>query len=489
MSHVNIPGSDRVSPAAVQQAQEVQTHFARSSQDTFRVERIIGQGSWGVTLLMSAQRSSDADLQSSLRTSLFRGSAPAPPPAFSPQSSLPSGHLTRPISPRQSSGLGMSSRLATLSRNPPSPPQPLGPPPPLTSASFLGPPTRPGHSTSRQPPSIAQSGFGLTSFDVPQPHAPSSQSTRFVMKRALAPTGQRSINQETEVLNRLQGSMHIAQPSALLDDRRFTNVLAGLCGPALVMEWIENGLLQNFIERKADEEAPLPNRMLWSIFLCLCRMVVAMAWPPGDRLGGGQRVELEIIPAGPPPKSRLVHNDFHSQNIMIDGLDLHEHSKVPLLKLIDFGMSRDLPVRQNEPRDCAQKINILAVGKVLLNLIGGHERAGLSDMDATDEKGTTRKVRSYATDLNGLSDSYKAPAAIKARHKQKLDNLDLELKNLVVLCCAERPDDRPSIEYLLQQVEERVRNKTPGDYQDKRYHANETDARITELIERYMLVP
>ncbi|KAI1269206.1 hypothetical protein F5Y18DRAFT_423450 [Xylariaceae sp. FL1019] len=478
--------SDRVSPAALREAEEVKTHFERSYRNTFRVERIIGQGSWGVTLLMSAQTSDNPDLQPSVRFSPLRRSNPAAPlPIFGPRSSFGPSPPTRP----SSSGFDLNPRLADLSLNPPEPLQPMGPPPIRAPASFLDPPTRPRPSTSGGPPSTAQSGFGLSSLGAAQLPAPPTKRTRFVMKRALAPTGERSINQEIDVLNRLRGSMHIAQPSALIDDRRLKNILAGLRGPALVMEWIENGLLQKFLERKADEEAPLPNRMLWSIFLCLCRMVVAMAWPPGDRTGGGQRLELEVVPPGPPPKSRLVHNDFHSQNIMIDGLDLQEHSRVPILKLIDFGMSRDLPVRNNEPRDIAQKVNIFAIGKVLLNLIGGHERAGLSDMDATDEQGVNRKVRSYATDLNGLSDSYKAPAMFKARHQQKLDNLDLELKNLVVLCCAERPDDRPSIEFLLRQVEESARNKSPGDYADKRFHANETDPRITELIERYMLVP
>ncbi|TGJ86739.1 hypothetical protein E0Z10_g2055 [Xylaria hypoxylon] len=101
-------------------------------------------------------------------------------------------------------------------------------------------------------------------------------------------------------------------------------------------------------------------------------MVVGLAWPPRD-LGRSVTGEpgLEVVPplnekGERPQKSRLLHGDFHGQNIMVDKLEPREHKFVPLLKLIDFGMSRDLPVRQNEPRDLVVKTNIRAIGEVML---------------------------------------------------------------------------------------------------------------------------
>lgn len=52
----------------------------------------------------------------------------------------------------------------------------------------------------------------------------------------------------------------------------------------------------------------------------VCRMVAGMAWPPRDfgRKAGGKPI-LEVIPprnqrGERPPKSRLLHGDFHGRN-------------------------------------------------------------------------------------------------------------------------------------------------------------------------------
>lgn len=42
----------------------------------------------------------------------------------------------------------------------------------------------------------------------------------------------------------------------------------GLSGPTVVMEYIENGNLEEFFRRARDQEIRLPNRVLWSFFLC-----------------------------------------------------------------------------------------------------------------------------------------------------------------------------------------------------------------------------
>ena len=62
--------------------------------------------------------------------------------------------------------------------------------------------------------------------------------------------------------------MHIVQPSHIIDDPRWNTVIQHLTGPTLVMEWIENGLLWSFYERRAEVDEPLPNRLLWAFSLC-----------------------------------------------------------------------------------------------------------------------------------------------------------------------------------------------------------------------------
>ncbi|KAI8631968.1 hypothetical protein F5Y19DRAFT_492897 [Xylariaceae sp. FL1651] len=222
-------------------------------------------------------------------------------------------------------------------------------------------------------------------------------------------------------------------------------------------------------------------------------MVVGMTWPPRDigRTNANGPPALEVIPpassAGErPPKSRLIHGDLHARNIMIGELEPLEHRIVPILKLIDFGMSRDVPVRNNEIPGLIEKTNILAIGKVMLGLIGGHERGGPGMMDVTD-KGQQKSINTYATDLDGLSNKYNAPRNIKALHQDKLANLDPEIRSLVALCVAVKAEDRPDIEYLLSEIERNVQEKTPQYYHGYKYQANESDEEMKRIVERYML--
>lgn len=311
------------------------------------------------------------------------------------------------------------------------------------------------------------------------------------MKRSLAEVGEKNITIEIDALDvrriRLRRSMHIAQPSHVIDDPRWNSLMGHLQGPTLLMEWIENGLLWDLYEKKAGSDEPLPNRLLWSLFLCLCRMVAGMAWPPRDfgRRADGKPI-LEVIPprnqrGERPPKSRLLHGDFHGRNVMIDKLEPVEHKSIPMLKLIDFGMSRDLPVRANEPKDLVVKTNIRAVGEVMLGLLRGNIKGGPGIMNIT-YNGQPKMIESYATDLDKLSSKYRAPADVVAKHQDRIDNLDPDLRSLVALCVAVRIDDRPDIEYLQRAVERNTRDKKPSDYRNFKYANNETDAAMDRIL-------
>ncbi|KAI2641202.1 hypothetical protein GGS21DRAFT_362610 [Xylaria nigripes] len=344
---------------------------------------------------------------------------------------------------------------------------------------------------------IGQGSWGFTlqmlmrSADRSGP-VPTVKLTRFVMKRSLASVGEKNILTEIDALNRLRGSMHIAQPSHILDSPRWNRAVASLKGPVLLMDWIENGLLCDFTKKNAESNEPLPNRLLWFLFLCLCRMVVALTWPPRDL---GVRVPqgllaLEAIPprnerGQRPPKSRLVHGDFHYRNIMIDKHEPNEHNLFPVLKLIDFGMSRDVPVRAGEPEDLIVKTNIKTMGEVMLGLLRGNVRGGPGMMDIT-YKGIPKTIRSFATDLDKLSPSYGAPPHMVAEHQNRMDNLDPDIRSLVAACLAVNVADRPDIEELISIVERNARDKTPADYSNYRYSGNETDYAIKTILDSYI---
>ncbi|KAI0508649.1 hypothetical protein F5B22DRAFT_649743 [Xylaria bambusicola] len=420
---MEIDGASKVSGQAIKGAEYIKDFFGTRPDREFIFERIISQGSWGFTVQMM----------------------------------MKSNETPETISP---SPLSQALGLQPLTLQPPAPPRPFS-------------------SMSRGGPS-----FG-SQFQIPRG---SQHTTRFVMKRSLTEAGESNITKEIDLLNRLRGSMHIAQPSHVIDNPRWNSILPFLNGPTLVMDWIENGLLWTFYERRAQVDEPLPNRLLWALFLCLCRMVVALTWPPRDlglEIHGG--LSIEGIPprnlrGERPPKARLLHGDFHGQNIMIDQLEPYEHNSVPVLKLIDFGLSRDLPARPNEPKDIVMKTNIRAIGEVMLGLIRGNVKGGPGMMEIT-YKGETKRINSFATDLDRLSNKYRAPAIMVAKHQDRIANLDPDIRSLVASCVAVGLDDRPDIEDLLNIVERNAKNKTPNDYTTYKYSANETDAAIKKIID------
>ncbi|KAI1487078.1 hypothetical protein F5X96DRAFT_651866 [Biscogniauxia mediterranea] len=304
---------------------------------------------------------------------------------------------------------------------------------------------------------------------------------RFVMKRSLNAQAERNLKQEIEVLERFKASMHVARPF-YIDDGKLERTLSYMDGPTLLTEWIDGGLLYDFIQRLGDRDQPLPNRMLWRFFLCFCRFLVAMAWPPD---GDGSAAVVETIPnpnahGVRPPMSRLLHGDLNHRNVMIDAFESIEHSRVPLLKLIDFGGSRDLPANDKQPADLAVKTNMLYIGQIMLTLIGGSHLGGSANMNIAID-GVDKVIRSYARDIDGLNPSYKAPPALVARHKDKMDNLDPRIRSLVARCCALSSTDRPDIEHLLDTVEAAVRTTKKDYYSGYKYFANESDHALERL--------
>ncbi|KAI0376439.1 kinase-like domain-containing protein [Hypomontagnella monticulosa] len=305
---------------------------------------------------------------------------------------------------------------------------------------------------------------------------------RFVIKRALTEGAQANLRRELGFLQQLQGSMNIQQLYHV-EGEPVAGTISWLKGPSLVSEWIENGLIQDLLGRIADWNQPLPNRMLWRIFLCFVRMLVAMAWP------GVAIQRNEVLPrTGPsgnrPLKSRILHGDFNIQNVMVGDFDQLDHRLVPIIKLIDFGGASELPDTQSP--ESAAKANMYYVGEIMLSLIGGGSAKYGSANMLVSAKGKTTTIKSNARDLDGLNPVYKAPQATVKAHKAKMDNLDGDLRNLVIRCLAVKIEDRPALEELAEEVERHVKEKRQEHYAGKQYYNNESDMAIRRIAGELM---
>ena len=131
------------------------------------------------------------------------------------------------------------------------------------------------------------------------------------------------------------------------------------------------------------------------------------------------------------------------------------------------------------------KTNIRAIGEVMLGLLRGKVKGGPGMMEIA-YNGETKMINSFATDLDRLSSKYGAPAILVAKHQDRVDNLDPDIRSLVSACVAVRVDDRPDIEELLRMVEQNSKSKTLNDYTGYKYSYLETDAAIENIIDTHM---
>ncbi|CAJ2503858.1 Uu.00g112520.m01.CDS01 [Anthostomella pinea] len=134
---------------------------------------------------------------------------------------------------------------------------------------------------------------------------------KFVAKYSTS--GPRSLNQlsnEIRIAQKLYGAMHIAQP--IVEDGGMRTLRRGGGGggagtgaasslppedrDVLMTEYLAGLTLQQFIDNARKYDV-VPNRVLWMIFLCLTRMVIAMAYPPNKPYGAAtEDPTVETIP-------------------------------------------------------------------------------------------------------------------------------------------------------------------------------------------------
>ncbi|KAI1458192.1 hypothetical protein F4805DRAFT_474634 [Annulohypoxylon moriforme] len=211
-----------------------------------------------------------------------------------------------------------------------------------------------------------------------------------------------------------------------------------------------------------------------------------MAWPPeGDAEAPSAKPELPPMNSDGvrPEKSTMRHNDINIGNIMFGDFDSTAHRSVPILKLIDFGQASNSTNYFTYTEESAVRQNMHRIAEVMINLIGGTVNMsinGSKDMEVTID-GEVRVIRSRARDLDGLSRGYGANNAIIEKQRVWLDNLDVDLRNLLVRCLATDEGMRPGLEELFEEVRRNVTEKTRRSYQGKRWQDNETDESLRRI--------
>ncbi|KAI1365554.1 hypothetical protein F5Y08DRAFT_338491 [Xylaria arbuscula] len=270
----------------------------------------------------------------------------------------------------------------------------------------------------------------------------------------------------TWFLGSVNGSIHIARLIAYRDDpppvaRRLAkshpiargplskgDFLAGLSGPVLVLEYLDNGTLRRLVDRIKRREEPTPNPV---------RAVVALAYPQGYEPDSSPR--LERIPGPDVAPSRLVHGDLHSKNIMFGTTEpsLSEHRYFPIMKFIDLGCAQE--------EDRAVEENLADVAEVIYHVI----------IAQLSTENLPRRVEAKYKNISTYAVHISAEATTPIR------NVDPDLIDLVCRSLAANVEDRPGLRDTLYRTSQAVSNKTGASY--LLYETAESDRDIQQFLQ------
>ncbi|KAK6209425.1 hypothetical protein LQW54_006278 [Pestalotiopsis sp. IQ-011] len=218
---------------------------------------------------------------------------------------------------------------------------------------------------------------------------------------------------EKEALKLFSGAMHVVRILEMHEggpdgDPLSKNIEGAAVMPTkdwMYMEWLDNGNLIDFRLRAGKPPArPVPNRLMWRIFLCLVRMVIVCAWSEVHVTGTSK---LEEMQEGH-PKMIYTNTDMHGGNMVFgdfvpDSPD-HEHRLSPILKMIDLGFIYKTKTETEEKWKATVKEMTMTIGEEMRLLLEVGNRP-TKDLDSDLKKIVTwcnRRKRDYCPDLEEL---------------------------------------------------------------------------------------
>ncbi|KAI1774329.1 kinase-like domain-containing protein [Hypoxylon cercidicola] len=269
------------------------------------------------------------------------------------------------------------------------------------------------------------------------------------------------LQEEKRHLRALEGGMHIVR---MFDIPNNPLQMHGFDQEWLILEWIPNGMLFDFITKaRVKGLTRIPNRLLWRFFLCLVRAACGMAWPRNRHDG---IAETEFPMQGVEP-SGYSHNDLHSGNVVLgDFLADGDHVITPILKLIDFGLAgSDFPIKDSTLN------NLGETGLLMCQLITLNVELEL-DNDHIEIDNLGKKFYTRAAPILPSGNGKPRP----------FPWLDDRLAFLIALCMPAQESEPPTLQELTSHLQYAIRERDAAFYGDP----IESDAAVHEYCRRVM---
>ncbi|KAK3334297.1 kinase-like domain-containing protein [Neurospora tetraspora] len=266
-----------------------------------------------------------------------------------------------------------------------------------------------------------------------------------------------------------------------------------LAAGGLFLEFMERGTLEKWIVKMAKERKTFSDRALWTIFDCLARGLVALAYP-----GKEWRVEESAMDCNEAPRDTLVHFDIDPTNILVGGFGTfgqRNHSIAPIHKIGDLGLGEIFNSRGR--RDPERVWYARQSGKVYLYTPEQFTEewdwhAGAPAADGAPTAGNYRESMNiwqmawtmYALITLCWPNEKKEPLVYSSKvfdrtvkdatyggdlmYSGRYDDTDRDLRRLVAQCLYHSPLSRPTLQELEVVIKDKLRSRLDKSEEESR---------------------
>nr|XP_036587443.1 uncharacterized protein CTRU02_02359 [Colletotrichum truncatum]KAF6798385.1 hypothetical protein CTRU02_02359 [Colletotrichum truncatum] len=260
----------------------------------------------------------------------------------------------------------------------------------------------------------------------------------------------------------------------------------------ILTEYAAHGSLHSWLNKASRSKKPWPNKALWMLFKCLVSGLVGMGYPPKEHhkathpeWDSNEPID-EYIPRQDLPPQQTVHFDLDPQNILADRDK--EHGDFPIFKIADFGNVQFFSEAATNPRHFTKELfwKSRVRGKKWFympeqftrdwDVMGDWGDDGPNKFVALDGS-KPRVAGNYgmhsnvyqigvimwcaitrcsfnppvrAIRVNGV-DTYGA-----ALQSERFSDIDSQLRDVVQLCMAHEPSQRPNLANLVKRISDRL---------------------------------